>query len=102
MPKNEPSAEVQTDVLNETRRQLQKALDMAPLNPKTHALLLVTYYRLKAYDVFVEHMHNVMSLQIPAQRLKETPRFKQLVEEEHRTCVLPFEVHSEFMSWAGG
>lgn len=102
LPKKEPSPEVQTDVLLETRRQLQKALDMAPMNPKTHALLLVTYYRLKAVDTFVEHMRNVMSLQIPAQRLKETPRFQQLVEEEQRTCLLPFEVHAEFMSWAGG
>lgn len=102
LPKSEPSPEVQTDVLHETRRQLQKALDMAPLNPKTHALLLVTYYRLRAWDVFVEHMHKVMSLQIPAQKLRETPRFLQMVDEEHRTCVLPFEAHSEFMSWAGG
>jgi serine/threonine protein kinase len=102
MPKNEPSLEVQADVLQETRRQLQKALDMAPMNPKTHALLLVTYYRLKAFDTFVEHMRKVMALQLPSQRLKETPRFQQLVEEEQRLCLLPFEVHAEFMSWAGG
>lgn len=102
LPRQEPTPEVQTEVLQETRRQLQKALAMAPLNPKTHALMLVTYYRLQAMDAFQEHMRQVMALQIPAQRLRETPRFRQLVEEEQKARTLPFEVHAEFMSWAGG
>ncbi len=98
----EPSLEVQMDLLLETRRQVMQALELDPRNPRAHALLMVTLYRMKQVEPFAQALRAAQALNVQIRDLKAVPRFQQLVEEEHRACLLPFELHAEFMSWAGG
>jgi serine/threonine protein kinase len=102
MATREPSAEVQMDLLLETRRQVMQALELDPRNPRAHALLMVTLYRMKQVEPFLNALHAAQALNVQVRDLKAVPRFQALVEEEHRACLLPFELHAEFMSWAGG
>ncbi|MBI3132024.1 MAG: serine/threonine protein kinase [Acidobacteria bacterium] len=98
----EPSLEVQMDLLLETRRQVMQALELDPRNPRAHALLMVTLYRMKQVEAFTTAVRSAQAMNVQVRDLKAVPRFQQLVEEEHRACLLPFELHAEFMSWAGG
>ncbi len=102
MPTREPSPEVQMDVLLETRRQVMQALELDPRNPRAHALYMVTLYRMRQMETFHTALRSAQSLNIQSRDLKNVPRFQQMVEEESRACLLPFELHAEFMSWAGG
>lgn len=102
MPTREPSPEVQMDVLLETRRQVMQALELDPRNPRAHALYLVTLYRMRQMETFHTALRAAQALNLQARDLKGVPRFQQMVEEESRACLLPFELHAEFMSWAGG
>ncbi|HJW31767.1 MAG TPA: serine/threonine-protein kinase [Holophagaceae bacterium] len=98
----EPSLEVQMDLLLETRRQVMQALELDPRNPRAHALLMVTLYRMRQVEHFTTAMRSAQAMNVQVRDLKAVPRFRQLVDEEHRACLLPFELHAEFMSWAGG
>ncbi|HJV21868.1 MAG TPA: serine/threonine-protein kinase [Holophagaceae bacterium] len=98
----EPSPEVQMDLLVETRRQVMQALELDPRNPRAHALLMVTLYRMKQVEAFTAAVRGAQAMNVQVRDLKAVPRFQQLVDEEHRACLLPFELHAEFMSWAGG
>jgi len=101
-PRGEPSLEVQMDLLLETRRQVMQALELDPRNPRAHALLMVTLYRMKQVEHFTNALRSAQAMNVQVRDLKAVPRFQQLVEDEHRACLLPFELHAEFMSWAGG
>ena len=94
-------ADVRKDVLETTRSQLIKALDIDPANPKAHAMLLVTHYRLGRMDAMMQTLRQARDRGILPSELKALPRCHQLVKEEMETCRLPLDLHGEFMEYLG-
>ncbi len=94
-------ADVRKDVLETTRYQLLKALEIDPANAKAHAMLLVTHYRLGRMDAVMETLRQARDRGILPGEMKSVPRCDQLVKEEVRACRLPLDLHSEFMEFLG-
>jgi serine/threonine protein kinase len=94
-------AEVSKDILETTRHQLIEALEIDPNNAKTHAMLLVTHYRLGRLDALMQTLRQARSRGIRSADLKAVPRCQQMVIEEMKTCRLPLELHGEFMEYLG-
>jgi serine/threonine protein kinase len=93
--------EVRVDLLETTRHQLQQSLDIDPSNPKTHAMLLVTQYRLGRMDAVMETVRQARNRGIRPADLKAVPRCNQVVKEEMVSCRLPLDLHGEFMEYLG-
>jgi serine/threonine protein kinase len=94
-------ADVRKDVLETTRTQLMKALDIDPANAKAHAMLLVTHYRLGRMDSVMQTLRQARDRGILPGDLKALPRCDQLVKEEREACRLPLDLHGEFMEYLG-
>jgi serine/threonine-protein kinase len=94
-------ADVRKDVLETTRHQLIKALDIDPANAKAHAMLLVTHYRLGRMDAVMQTLRQARDRGISSRELKALPRCDQLVKEEEQACRLPLDLHGEFMEYLG-
>lgn len=94
-------ADVRKDVLETTRYQLLKALEIDPANAKAHAMLLVTHYRLGRMDAVMQTLRQARDRGILPGEMKSLPRCDQLVKEEVRACRLPLDLHSEFMEFLG-
>jgi hypothetical protein len=93
--------EVRKDVLETTRHQLLQALEIDPDNAKTHAMLLVTHYRLGRMDALMLTLRQARDRGIPTAGLKAVPRCLQMVLEEMQVRRLPLELHGEFMEYLG-
>jgi serine/threonine protein kinase len=93
--------EVRNDVLETTKHQLLQALEIDPTNAKTHAMLLVTDYRLGRLDAVMQTLRQARNRGIMGSELRSVPRCKQLVTEEMNACRLPLDLHSEFMEYLG-
>ncbi|GLH69684.1 hypothetical protein GETHPA_12170 [Geothrix rubra] len=96
------ATEVRRDVLETTRLQLMQALDLDPANARTHAMLLVTLYRLGRFDALMQVLRGARQRGIPGDDLLGLPRCRQMVDEEARAGRLPVEQHSEFLDYLGG
>ncbi|NTW86253.1 MAG: serine/threonine protein kinase [Holophagaceae bacterium] len=94
--------EVGQDVLETTRRQLLRALETDPSSARTHAMLLVTCYRLGRLDAVMQALRQARHHGIAAVQLRMLPRCDQLVREERERCRLPLELHGEFMAYFEG
>ncbi|MFN7958955.1 MAG: protein kinase [Holophagaceae bacterium] len=94
-------AEVRQDVLETTKNQLLQALEIDPRNPKAHAMLLVTHYRLGRMDAVMQTLRQARERGIPSAELRAVPRCSQVVAEEQQTCRLPLDLHGEFMEYLG-
>lgn len=96
-----PSSAVRRDVLETARVQLQRALDLDPSNARTHALLLVSLYRLGRLDALMQILRAARGRGLPAPALRAVPRCGQVVEEERKSPRLPLDLHREFMDYFG-
>ena len=95
------AAEVRKDVLETTRLQLTQALELDPANVRTHAMLLVTLYRLGRFDAVMQVLRGARLRGITGRALCAVPRCRQMAEEELRAGRLPMDLHSEFMDHLG-
>ncbi len=95
------ASEVRKDVLETTRLQLTQALELDPANARTHAMLLVTLYRLGRFDAVMQILRSARMQGITGRALCAVPRCRQMAEEELRAGRLPMEQHSEFMDYLG-
>ncbi len=96
------ATEVRQDVLETTRLQLLQALELDPSNARTHAMLLVTLYRLGRFDALMQVLRGARQRGISGDALLGLARCRQMVEEEARAGRLPLEQHSEFLDYLGG
>lgn len=96
------ATEVRQDVLETTRLQLLQALELDPSNARTHAMLLVTLYRLGRFDALMQVLRGARQRGISGDALLGLARCRQMVEEEARAGRLPVEQHSEFLDYLGG
>lgn len=94
-------ADVRKDVLETTRHQLLRALEIDPANAKAHAMLLVTHYRLGRMDAVMQTLRQARDRGILPGEMKALPRCGQLVKEEEQACRLPLDLHGEFMEYLG-
>jgi serine/threonine-protein kinase len=94
-------ADVRRDVLETTRRQLQQSLEIDPGNPRTLGMLLVTFYRLGRMGAVIQCLRQAQERGVTASALKALPRVAQMVAEEQQRCLLPLDLHQEFMGFMG-
>ncbi len=91
--------EVGQDVLETTRRQLLRALEIDPTSARTCAMLLVTCYRLGRLDALMQALRQARHHGISAEQMRGVPRCEQMVREERERHRLPLGLRSEFMAY---
>jgi serine/threonine-protein kinase len=93
--------EVRRDVLEATRRQLRRALELNPDNPKATAMLMVTLYRLGQMDALMQVLRRAQERKISSADLLAVERCEQMLREEEVACRLPLELHMQFLDYLG-
>lgn len=90
--------QVQRDLLETTRQQLLRALEVDPANPRILGLLLATHYRMGWPEAVRQTLDEVRRLGLPGRSLLEVPRCAEAAREEARARRLPPELHEAFLA----